>query len=100
MARLDSLARGPRILRLTMKRILPRGLLARSLLIIVMPLVLLQVVSGVIFYDRHWSNVSRHRATALAGDISMVQELIKPMIGSFGMTLEPIAEGEVIRVVG
>ncbi|MGB0624981.1 MAG: ATP-binding protein [Alphaproteobacteria bacterium] len=76
MARLDSLARGPRILRLTMKRILPRGLLARSLLIIVMPLVLLQVVSGVIFYDRHWSNVSRHRATALAGDISMVQELI------------------------
>ena len=67
MARLDAMTRVPRILRLTVKRILPRGLLARSLLIIVMPLVLLQVVSGVIFYDRHWSNVSRHRATALAG---------------------------------
>ena len=76
MARLDALARVPRILRLTLKQFLPRGLLARSLLIIVVPLVLLQVVSGVIFYDRHWSNVSRHRATALAGDISMVLELI------------------------
>jgi len=77
MARLDALAHVPRILRLTLKQFLPRGLLARSLLIIVVPLVLLQVVSGVIFYDRHWSNVSRHRATALAGDISMVLELIK-----------------------
>lgn len=76
MARLDALTRVPRILRLTLKRLLPRGLLARSLLIIVMPLVLLQVVSGVVFYDRHWSNVSRNRATALAGDISMVLELI------------------------
>lgn len=76
MARLEALTHVPRILRLTVKRLLPRGLLARSLLIIVVPLVLLQVVSGVIFYDRHWSNVSRHRATALAGDISMVLELI------------------------
>ena len=76
MAGLDTFTRVPRLIRLSLKRILPHGLLARSLLIIVMPLVLLQVVSGVIFYDRHWSNVSRHRATALAGDISMVQELI------------------------
>ncbi len=76
MARLEALTRVPRILRLAVKQMLPRGLLARSLLIIVAPLVLLQVVSGVIFYDRHWSNVSRHRATALAGDISMVLELI------------------------
>jgi len=84
MARLDALTRVPRILRLTIKRLLPRGLLARSLLIIVVPLVLLQVVSGVIFYDRHWSNVSRHRATALAGDISMVQNLINEDRGSTG----------------
>ncbi|MBT3399758.1 MAG: HAMP domain-containing protein [Rhodospirillaceae bacterium] len=82
MARLEALIRVPRILRLTLKQLLPRGLLARSLLIIVVPLVLLQVVSGVIFYDRHWSNVSRHRATALAGDISMVMALINEDPGS------------------
>lgn len=75
MSRLNDVMQGPRMLRLSLKRFLPRGLLARSLLIIVMPLVLLQIVSGIIFYDRHWSNVSRHRATALAGDIAMILEL-------------------------
>jgi two-component system osmolarity sensor histidine kinase EnvZ len=75
MSRLNDVMQGPRMPRLSLKRFLPRGLLARSLLIIVMPLVLLQIVSGIIFYDRHWSNVSRHRATALAGDIAMILEL-------------------------
>jgi two-component system osmolarity sensor histidine kinase EnvZ len=75
MSRIGNLLRVPRALRLSLKRILPRGLLARSLLIIVTPLVLLQIVSSIIFYDRHWSNVSRHRADALAGDIAMVLEL-------------------------
>ena len=75
MSRIEDVLRVPRALRLSLKRILPRGLLARSLLIIVTPLVLLQIVSGIIFYDRHWSNVSRHRADALAGDIAMVLEL-------------------------
>lgn len=73
---MNELFRVPRVLRLSLKRFLPRGLLARSLLIIVTPLVLLQIVSGIIFYDRHWSNVSRHRANALAGDMAMILELI------------------------
>lgn len=48
-----------------------------------------------------WLLVSNYVSqTAAEESVAMVQELIKPMIGSFGMTLEPIAEGEVIRVVG
>ena len=76
MSRIDEVLRLPRRPRISMKPFLPRGLLARSLLIIVTPLVLLQIVSGFIFYDRHWSNVSRHRANALAGDIAMILELV------------------------
>jgi len=45
-------------------------------MIIIVPLVVLQVVSGIVFYDRHWSNVSRHRANALAGDVAMLVELL------------------------
>ncbi len=77
MARLDDVYRPARSLRLAIKRFLPRGLLGRSLLIIVVPLVVLQVVSGIVFYDRHWSNVSRHRANALSGDIAMLLELMR-----------------------
>ena len=76
MARLDDIYKPARSLRLAIKRFLPRGLLGRSLLIIIVPLVVLQVVSGIVFYDRHWSNVSRHRANALAGDVAMLVELL------------------------
>ncbi len=54
------------------KRILPRTLLGRSLMIIVMPLVLLQVVSTWIFYDRHWETVTRRLAATVAGEIANV----------------------------
>ncbi|MFB3102855.1 MAG: two-component sensor histidine kinase, partial [Alphaproteobacteria bacterium] len=77
MARLDDVYRPARSVRLAIKRTLPRGLLGRSLLIIIVPLVVLQVVSGIVFYDRHWANVSRHRANALAGDVAMLTELLR-----------------------
>ncbi len=77
MARLDDIYRPANSLRLVIKRTLPRGLLGRALLIIIVPLVVLQVVSGVVFYDRHWANVSRHRANALAGDVAMFVELLR-----------------------
>ncbi|MFO1055827.1 MAG: ATP-binding protein [Dongiaceae bacterium] len=53
-------------------RALPRSLLGRSLLIIITPLVLLQVVSTWVFYDSHFDNVTRRLANSVAGDISMV----------------------------
>ncbi len=77
MARLDDVYRPARSARLAVKRLLPRGLLGRSLLIIIVPLVLLQVVSGIIFYDRHWANVSRHRANALSGEVAMLVQLMR-----------------------
>lgn len=40
-------------------------------------MVVLQVVSGIVFYDRHWANVSRHRANALAGDVAMLLEILR-----------------------
>ncbi len=41
-------------------------------MIIVTPLVLLQVVSTWVFYDRHWNTVTRRLASAVAGEISSV----------------------------
>lgn len=58
------------------KRILPRSLLGRSLMIIVTPLVLLQVVSTLIFYESHWSKVSLRLARSLAGDVAAVVALL------------------------
>ncbi len=37
----------------TLKRLVPRTLFGRSLLIIVIPLILLQLVAAYVFYERH-----------------------------------------------
>jgi two-component system, OmpR family, osmolarity sensor histidine kinase EnvZ len=53
------------------KRILPRSLFGRSLIIIILPLVLAQLLATWIFYDRHWATVERRLATDVAADIAL-----------------------------
>ncbi|MED5395491.1 MAG: ATP-binding protein [Pseudomonadota bacterium] len=59
------------------KRCLPKSLLGRSLLIIVMPLVLLQLVSGIIFFESHWDKVTLRLARSVAGDIAAIISLMR-----------------------
>lgn len=58
------------------RRFLPRSLLGRSVLIIVTPLILLQVISTWIFYDRHYDTITKRLAQGLAGDVAAVVTLI------------------------
>jgi two-component system osmolarity sensor histidine kinase EnvZ len=58
------------------KRILPRTLFGRSILIIVTPLVLLQVISTWVFYDRHYNTTTKRLAQGLAGDIAIVIQMM------------------------
>lgn len=66
----------PRRLRSQINRVLPRSLFGRSLMIIVTPLILLQVVSTWVFYDSHWDTVTRRLAQGVAGDIAAVVEMM------------------------
>jgi two-component system osmolarity sensor histidine kinase EnvZ len=52
------------------KRVLPRTLLGRSLLIMLVPLVLVLAVALQIFYGSHLNIVSRRFASAVAGEIA------------------------------
>lgn len=61
-----------------LKRFLPKGLYARALLILIVPLVLLQAITAYIFYERHWESVSRNLATHLGGEIALlVHQLVQ-----------------------
>lgn len=64
-------------LRAFVKRFLPKTLLGRSLLIIVSPLILLQIVSAYVFYDRHWDTITWRLTSSLAGDIANVMQQIR-----------------------
>jgi Signal transduction histidine kinase len=59
------------------KDLLPHGLLGRSLLIIVTPLILVQLVSTYIFYATHWDTVAKRLAEAVAGEIGAVIEIMR-----------------------
>ncbi len=58
-----------------LRRLLPKSLFARSLLIVVTPVMLLQLVLSVVFFERHWDTVTRRLALGLAGDIAIVIQL-------------------------
>jgi len=59
------------------KYFLPRGLMGRSLLILVTPLLLVQLVSAYVFFGTHWDLVTRRMSSNLAGDIGAVVELMR-----------------------
>ncbi len=59
-----------------LKRILPRTMFGRSLLIVVMPLILLQAIATWIFYDRHWAAISWRLSTGVAGDVALMIEAL------------------------
>ena len=68
-------------LSLLVKRFLPKSLLGRSLLIIVTPLALLQIVSAIIFFETHWDKVALRLAKSVAGDTAAVVRLMRRFPG-------------------
>jgi two-component system, OmpR family, osmolarity sensor histidine kinase EnvZ len=55
-----------------LKRFVPKGLFARSLLIIVLPVAIMQMVVTYMFFDLHWEQVSRRLSEGAAGDVAAV----------------------------
>lgn len=60
-----------------LKPYLPKSLLGRSVLIIVMPLILLQVISATVFFENHWNKVGRRLALDVAGEIALLIDLAR-----------------------
>ena len=53
---------------------LPKTLFGRMLSIILVPMILVQVITIFIFYERHWDTVTRHMASQLAAEIGLLAD--------------------------
>ena len=66
--------------------ILPKGLYARSLIIIILPMIILQAVVAYFFMERHWRNVTGRLSQAVVGEIGMIIDVYegdpRPMAGT------------------
>lgn len=58
-----------------LRNILPKGLYARSLLIIIVPMVLLQSVVAYVFMERHYQQVTRRLSQAVTQDIAALIDI-------------------------
>ena len=56
---------------------MPKGLYARSLLIIIAPMVILQSVVAFVFMERHWNTVTQRLSAAVVQDIAGLIEIYK-----------------------
>ena len=55
---------------------LPKTLFGRMLSIILVPMILVQVITVFVFYERHWNTVTRYMASSLASEISLLVDEI------------------------
>lgn len=58
-------------------RYLPKRLYARSLIIVIAPMILLQSVVAFVFMERHWQTVTERLSTAVTRDIAAIIDMIE-----------------------
>jgi two-component system, OmpR family, osmolarity sensor histidine kinase EnvZ len=62
---------------LWLKSMMPKGLYARALLIIIVPMVVLQSVVALVFMERHWNVVTQQLSAGVVHDIAALIEIYK-----------------------
>lgn len=60
-----------------LKKLLPTSLFSRALIILLMPLLLVQVILGYIFFDRHTETILRQFSRTIAGDVALVMDWVE-----------------------
>ncbi|MEQ9643196.1 MAG: ATP-binding protein [Alphaproteobacteria bacterium] len=60
-----------------LKRLMPRSLFGRALIMIVAPVVLAQVIAAAVFFDRHLEIVTRRLTRSVAGDIAYLASTLR-----------------------
>ena len=56
---------------------LPQTLMGRSLLILVLPVIITQIIAVTVFWDNHWDKVTRRLADALTGEIAIIADQLE-----------------------
>jgi two-component system osmolarity sensor histidine kinase EnvZ len=63
----------------TSKKVLPKGLYTRSLLIVIIPMIVLQSVVAFLFLERHWQLVTEKLSSSVSQDIAALVALHKAL---------------------
>jgi two-component system osmolarity sensor histidine kinase EnvZ len=85
---------------LLLKNVMPKGLYARALLIIIVPMVILQSVVGYVFMERHYNLATQRLSAGVVQDIATLIEVYKLYPQDAGITkLRRIAQDKLGLVI-
>ena len=59
------------------KKILPKGLFYRSLIIVVTPIILLQIIITIVFFDSLWIKANKGMTRSLVGEVRTLFDVYK-----------------------
>ena len=76
-AALGQIPEGWRRMSRALNSVMPKGLYARALLIIILPMVILQSVIAFVFMERHWNVVTQRLSAAVVQDISALIDVYR-----------------------
>jgi len=76
-AQLEKIGDGWRRLARWLNSVMPKGLFARAVLIIILPMVILQSVVAFVFMERHWNVVTQRLSAGVVADIAALADLYK-----------------------
>ena len=76
-AALGQIPEGWRRMSRALNSVMPKGLYARALLIIILPMVILQSVIAFVFMERHWNVVTQRLSAAVVQDISALIDIYR-----------------------
>src|SRR5215203_2789612 len=84
---------------LSLRRVMPKGLYARALLIIIAPMVVLQSVVAFVFMERHWNTVTQRLSAAVVQDIAALIDVYTTLPGADQAHIRRIAQEKLGLVV-
>ena len=74
-AQLEKIGDGWRRLARWLNSVMPKGLFARAVLIIILPMVILQSVVAFVFMERHWNVVTQRLSAGVVADIAALADI-------------------------
>ena len=57
--------------------LLPRSLYGRSLLIIILPIAVMQIIVTYVFFTAHWDTVTARMSEGVAGEVALTVDLYR-----------------------
>lgn len=82
-----------------LRKIMPKGLFARSLLILTVPVLLIQIITTFVFFDRYWDEVTGRLVEGVVGEIAVITQMVDEETPRYQFHEIQVASEENLKII-